>query len=91
MGKIEQISLFKISKFWFFKSALLLLDQFWADILHVCKFFCAKSIQKTHSRLDIKIDTGLWSILAQDNFQFSKLSNFRADLFEILDYQTIRP
>ena len=30
MGKIEQISLFKISKFWFFKSALLLLDQFLA-------------------------------------------------------------
>ena len=47
MGKIEQISLFKISKFWFFKSALLLSNQFWANILYVWEFFWAKSLQKT--------------------------------------------
>ena len=39
MGKIEQISLFKISKFWFFKSAQLLSDQFWANNLYVWEFF----------------------------------------------------
>ena len=39
MGKIEQISSFKISKFRFFKSALLLLDQFWANILMSASFF----------------------------------------------------
>ena len=47
MGKIEQISLFKISKFWFFKSALLLSNQFWANILYVRQFLLAKSLQKT--------------------------------------------
>ena len=47
MGKIEQISLFKISKFWFFKSALLLSDRFWANILYVPEFFWAESLQKT--------------------------------------------
>ena len=47
MGKIEQISLFKISKFWFFKSALLLSNQFWANILYVREFFWAESLQKT--------------------------------------------
>ena len=47
MGKIEQISLFKISKFWFFKSALLLSDRFWANILYVQEFFWAESLQKT--------------------------------------------
>ena len=46
MGKIEQISLFKISKFWFFKSSLLLWDRFWANILYVPEFFGAKSLQK---------------------------------------------
>ena len=47
MGKIEQISLFKISKFWFFKSALLLTDQFWVNILYVRECFWAESQQKT--------------------------------------------
>ena len=47
MGKIEQISLFKISKFRFFKSALLLSDRFWANILSVQEFFWAESLQKT--------------------------------------------
>ena len=47
MVKIEQISLFKISKFWFFKSALILSDQFWANILYVQEFFWAESLQKT--------------------------------------------
>ena len=44
MGKIEQISLFKVSEFWF--CALLLLDQLWTDILYVLEFFLAKSLQK---------------------------------------------
>ena len=47
MGKIEQISLSKISNFRSFKTALLLLDQFWANILYVWKFLLAKSLQKT--------------------------------------------
>ena len=47
MGKIEQISLFKISKFLFFKSALLLSDRFWDNILYVREFFWAESLQKT--------------------------------------------
>ena len=47
MGKIEQISLFRISKFSFFKSAPLLSDQFWANFLYVREFFCAESLQKT--------------------------------------------
>ena len=38
---------FQISKFWFFKSALLLSDQFWANILYVREFLLAKSLQKT--------------------------------------------
>ena len=46
MGKIEQISLSKISKFWFFKCALLLSDQFWANILYVRQFLWAESLQK---------------------------------------------
>ena len=37
----------QISKFWFFKSALLLSDQFWANILYVREFLLAKSLQKT--------------------------------------------
>ena len=46
MGKIEQISLFKISKFWFFKIALLLSDQFWANILYVPEFFWPNHYKK---------------------------------------------
>ena len=49
MGKIKQISLFRISKFWFFKSALLLSDRFWANILYVQEFFWAESLQKNLS------------------------------------------
>ena len=37
----------QISKFWFFKSALFLSDQFWANILYVREFLLAKSLQKT--------------------------------------------
>ena len=47
MGKIERINYCQISKFRFFKSALLLSDQFWANILYVREFLLAKSLQKT--------------------------------------------
>ena len=45
--KLNRFHYCQISKFWFFKSALLLSDQFWANILYVWEFFCAESLQKT--------------------------------------------
>ena len=46
MGKIEKFHYCQISKFWFFKSALLLSDQFWAKILYVREFLLAEALQK---------------------------------------------
>ena len=45
--KFSRFHYCQISKFWFFKSALLLSDQFWANILYVREFLLAKSQQKT--------------------------------------------
>ena len=45
--KLNRFHYCQISKFWFFKSALLLSDQFWANILYVREFLLAKSLQKT--------------------------------------------
>ena len=45
--KFSRFHYCQISKFWFFKSALLLSNQFWANILYVQEFFWAKSLQKT--------------------------------------------
>ena len=48
MGKIERILLLSNFKILiFFKSALLLSDQFWANILYVWEFLLAESLQKT--------------------------------------------
>ena len=45
--KLKRFYYCQILKFWFFKSALLLSDRFWADILYVREIFWAKSLQKT--------------------------------------------
>ena len=45
--KLNRFYYCQISKFWFFKSALLLSDQFWANILYVREFLLAESLQKT--------------------------------------------
>ena len=43
LEKLNRFHYYQISKFWVFKSALLLLDQFWANIR---QFFWAKSLKK---------------------------------------------
>ena len=72
-GNLNRFHYYQISKFRFFKSALLLLDQFWANILYVWEFFWAESLQKTCLYVHEKLQRNFSVRICKKKFHFSTL------------------